>query len=229
MKVSVWERLQKEMTWAQIDLLQGKRILDFGSGNGMTADRFAENNEVIAIEPDENIIKERFDENSYIQLCGSIDKLYEFEDNYFDVIFCHNVFEYAERREEIFKEFERLLKKEGFISILKHNLPGRVMQMVVLLNNFEHANDLLDGKNGIAEKYGAINYYNDEDILKWSDELVIEKIYGQRVFWDLQQNQEKQTDEKWQNEMLKIEKRVSEIEEYKNIAFFHHLIVRKNK
>ena len=162
-------------------------------------------------------------------MCGSIDKLYEFEDNYFDVIFCHNVFEYAERREEIFKEFERLLKKEGFISILKHNLPGRVMQMVVLLNNFEHANDLLDGKNGIAEKYGAINYYNDEDILKWSDELVIEKIYGQRVFWDLQQNQEKQTDEKWQNEMLKIEKRVSEIEEYKNIAFFHHLIVRKNK
>lgn len=228
MKVSVWEKLQKEMTWAQIGHLQGKRILDFGSGNGMTADRFAENNEVIAIEPDEDIIKERFNENSYIQFCGSLDKLYEFEDNYFDVIFCHNVLEYADNREKIIMEFERILKNDGFISILKHNLPGRVMQMVVLLNNFEHANDLLDGKKGSAEKYGTINYYNDEDVLKWSDKLVIDRTFGQRAFWDLQQNQEIQEDEIWQIKMPEIEKRVSEIEEYKNIAFFHHLILKKN-
>lgn len=57
MKVPVWEKLQKEMTWHQIGELSGKRILDFGSGNGMTADHYAKNNEVIAIEPDEEAIK----------------------------------------------------------------------------------------------------------------------------------------------------------------------------
>lgn len=227
MKISVWEKLQKEMTWKQIGDVTGKRVLDFGSGNGMTADYYAANNEVIAIEPDEEVIKERFNKNNYIQLSGSIDKLYEFEDNYFDIILCHNVLEYANEREKIVKEFARILKKDGMLSVLKHNLPGRVMQMVVLLNNFDHANELLDGKSGSAEKYGVINYYNDGDINKWSKELVVEKVFGQRTFWDLQQNQEIQSESGWQNKIFEIENRVAEIEEYKAISFFHHLILRK--
>jgi S-adenosylmethionine-dependent methyltransferase len=31
------------------------------------------------------------------------------------------------------------------------------MQMIVLLNNFEHANQLLAGENGHAQKLGIIN------------------------------------------------------------------------
>ena len=227
MKVPVWEKLQKEMTWYQIGELSGKRILDFGSGNGMTADHYAKNNEVIAIEPDEEAIKNSFNKNIYIQLCGSIDKLYEFEDNYFDVIFCHNVLEYADSRNKIVKEFSRILKKGGVLSVLKHNKPGRVMQMVVLLNNFEHANELLDGKNGNAEKYGSINYYDDNDISKWSDRLVVYKILGQRTFWDLQQNQDVQSDNEWQKKILEIENRVADIDEFKAVAFFHHIILKK--
>lgn len=225
--ISVWELLQKKMTWKQLGDIEGKTILDFGSGNGMTACHFAENNHVVAIEPDEEVLKNRFDGNCYTQLCGSIDKLREIEDNYFDIVLCHNVLEYAEGREMIVKEFGRILKKGGTLSVLKHNLPGRVMQMVVLLSNFDHANELLDGKHGNAEKYGAINYYKDSDVAKWCDSFVIKKILGQRTFWDLQQNQEIQKDNAWQENMLAIESRVSDIEEYKNIAFFHHLIFTK--
>ena len=227
MEVNVWEKLQKEMTWHQIGELKGRRILDFGSGNGMTADHYAEKNEVIAIEPNKETMKNSFHKNKYIQLCGSIDKLYEFEDNYFDVILCHNVLEYADGRNEIVKEFARILKKGGILSVLKHNKPGRVMQMVVLLNNFKHANELLDGKNGNAEKYGAINYYNDVDIIRWADGLMIYKILGQRTFWDLQQNQNIQSDNEWQNDILEIENRVAELDEYKAVAFFHHVILKK--
>lgn len=57
------------------------------------------------------------------------------------------VLEYAEDREDIVKEFARILKNDGKISIVKHNRAGRVMQMVVLLNDFEHAHSLLDGKD----------------------------------------------------------------------------------
>lgn len=38
--------------------------------------------------------------------------------------------------------------------------------MVVLLNDFEHAYNLLDGKDGRVSKYGAIRYYEDTDIEK---------------------------------------------------------------
>ena len=63
--------------------------------------------------------------------------------------------------------------------------------------------------------------------MKWCPELNIEKNYGIRTFWDMQQNQEKHSDESWQDEMEKLEMRVSEIEEFRSIAFFHHLIVKK--
>lgn len=223
----VWEKLQKEMTWQQLGLINNKVILDFGSGNGVTSSHFAKNNTVIAIEPDANVLKENSSDIKYKQICGNINELKYFKDNYFDVIMCHNVFEYALEREDIMKQFSRIIKKNGTLSILKHNLPGRVMQMIVLLNNFKSANELLDGKNGTTEKYGDIHYYNDNDLIKWSDSFYIEKVFGERTFWDLQQNQDIQKGDDWQKNILETEHRVSSIKEYVDIAFFHHIILRR--
>jgi SAM-dependent methyltransferase len=225
--IPVWELLQKQMTWEQLSFIHNKKILDFGSGRGITASYFASDNEVVAIEPDETILSERIVSNEYIQKHGDIKTLKEFEDESFDVILCHNVFEYALEREEITKEFARILKKDGILSILKHNRSGRIMQMVVLLNNFEHANGLLEGKDGKAEKFGDIHYYEDLDIVKWSDDFTIEKILGIRTFWDLQQNQDIHKDEKWQKQMIDMEQKVCEKDEFKAISSFHHLILRK--
>lgn len=225
--IAPWELLQKKMTWEQLKFIQNKKVLDFGSGNGMTADYFASSNDVIAIEPDENMLQNRFHQHKYVQICGDRKELKSFEEESFDAILCHNVLEYAADREDIMKEFSRILKKNGYLSILKHNRAGRVMQMVVLLNNFEHANELLDGDNGQAQQFGTINYYDESDLLKWSDTFRIDKIQGIRTFWDLQQNQDIQKDISWQEKMLNIEMRVSDIDEYKAIAFFHHIILQK--
>ena len=105
----------------------------------------------------------------------------KFDDETFDVIICHNVLEYAEDRADIVREFARILKRNGKISIVKHNRAGRVMQMVVLLNDFEHTHSLLDGNDGMASKYGAIRYYEDTDIEKWCPELAITKTLGMRT------------------------------------------------
>lgn len=225
--ITPWELLQKQMIWKQLEYMQNKKILDFGSGNGMTANYFAIDNEVIAIEPDEKMLQNRFTENDYIQIKGDMSELKNFEDESFDVILCHNVFEYVCERERIIKEFSRILKKNGFLSILKHNKTGRVMQMVVLLNNFKHASELLAGEDGHAEQFGTINYYEDAEILEWSDKLELERIFGVRTFWGLQQNQEIQKDKIWQEEILEMELKVSELDEYKPIASFHHIILRK--
>lgn len=222
-----WEALMKKIVWKQLGDIKGKRILDFGSGLGVTANYLAKNNEVIAVEPDSESIEKCWKENTYQQLQGSTQVICEMESASFDVIICHNVFEYATDREKIIKEFSRLLKSDGYISLVKHNRPGRVMQMVVLLNDFDMANSLLDGKDGTTSKFGAIRYYEDSDIMRWCPELTISKTMGMRTFWDLQQNQEIHKEKEWQDKMIQIEMRVSDRKEYQDIAFFHHLIIRK--
>ena len=223
----VWEKLAKVIIWNQIGELKGKTILDFGSGTGITADHFATDNQVTAIEPSEDMLAQQVNKKGYRQIVGSTNELRKLPSDAFDYILCHNVLEYADDREMIIGEFYRLLKKNGKLSIVKHNRNGRVMQMVVLLNNFDEANNLLDGQNSQAQQFGTINYYDDSDILNWCSGLVLQQTYGLRTFWDLQQNLETQKDEEWQNKMIDIEMRVSRNTDFQRIAFFHHLIFEK--
>ena len=99
--------------------------------------------------------------------------------------------------------------------------------MAVLLDDFDRANALLDRKDGSSTQFGAIRYYDDEDISKWNRKLKLIDTFGIRTFWDLQQNQEKHNGEEWQLKMVQLENRVSKIQEYRDIAFFHHLIFVK--
>lgn len=228
-QLPVWEKLAKQIIWKQIGEVTGKTILDFGSGAGITADHFAVDNQVTAIEPSADMLAQQVNINSYLQIVGSIDELKKLPSESFDYIFCHNVLEYADDREIIVGEFYRLLKLNGKLSIVKHNRNGRVMQMVVLLNNFDEANNLLDGSNSQAQQFGTINYYDDSDISNWCDGLVLQHSYGLRTFWDLQQNQEIQKDEYWQKKMIDIEMRVSQNPDFQKISFFHHLIFEKQR
>ena len=222
-----WERLFKKIVWKQIGNLEGKKILDFGSGEGITANHFAKKNDVTAIEPSEEMLSNAWKDNEYNQIVGDVNALSVFNDETFDIIICHNVLEYVDNKEEVIKVLTRVLKQDGILSIVKHNRPGRVMQMAVLLDDFEKTNALLDGENSTASKFGAIRYYEDNDIIKWASELTVSEVFGIRTFWDLQQNQEKHGDEDWQDKMMQLEMRVARISEYRDIAFFHHILLKK--
>ena len=74
-QLPVWEKLAKEIIWKQIGELKGKNILDFGSGTGITANHYAENNQVVAIEPSEEMLEKQVNTNGYHQFIGSIDVL----------------------------------------------------------------------------------------------------------------------------------------------------------
>ena len=226
-QLPTWEKLAKEIIWQQIGKIKGKTILDFGSGTGITADYFATNNQVTALEPSVDMLAQQVNKNGYRQIVGSTDEMKKLSSDSFDYILCHNVLEYADDREIIVGEFHRLLKKKGKLSIVKHNRNGRVMQMVVLLNNFDEANNLLNGQNSNAQQFGTINYYDNSDITNWCSGFVLQQTYGLRAFWDLQQNQEIQKDEEWQNKMIDIEMRVSQDLDFQRISFFHHLIFEK--
>ena len=223
-----WELLLKKIVWRQLGELQNKKILDFGSGFGVTADHYAQHNQVIAIEPSEESVMKRSKQHSYQHIIGSLDALKTLEDDAFDIVFCHNVLEYVAEREAVIRELYRVLKPCGMLSVIKHNRMGRVMLETVLHNQFENAYALLDGKEIITSKYGTIHYYEDDDIAKWSDNgLTVAKVYGIRTFWDLQQNQSIENDRDWQEQMMQLEMRVSQMEVFRAVAFFHHLILIK--
>ena len=226
-ELPAWERLFKKIVWVQIGDIEGKKILDFGSGEGITANHFAKKNDVTAIEPSEEMLSNAWKDYEYTQIVGDVNALSGISDETFDIIICHNVLEYIDDKEAVIKALARVLKKDGILSIAKHNRTGRVMQMAVLLDDFEKANALLDGENSMASKFGVIRYYGDKDILEWESNLVISEVFGIRTFWDLQQNQEKHGDEDWQRKMLQLEMRVAQIPEYRDIAFFHHLLLKK--
>lgn len=225
--MDTWDYLAKQLIWKQLGDITEKKILDFGSGKGYTADYFASRNEVIAIEPSSELVAERMKKNEYSQILGDEKYLLRLDSNYFDLVLCHNVLEYIDKREQVLNEFFRILAPGGHLSIVKHNREGRVMQMAVLLNNFEEANNLLEGKKSYAKKYGQINYFNDTDINQWCKNFKLKAKYGLRTFWDLQQNQEIQATENWQKNMLQLEQKVSQNDIFYNIAFFHHLIFSK--
>ncbi len=222
-----WEKMFKVMVWKQLGEINGRKILDFGSGQGITANHFAENNDVVAVELSNEMLNNAWTDFQYKQIIGDVSALAQFEDSSFDMIICHNVLEYIDDKKQVIRELTRVLKTGGTASIVKHNRAGRVMQMAVLLDDMMQANNLLDGKNSTASKFGSIRYYEDADIHKWSEELKLIDTFGIRTFWDLQQNQDKHSMEDWQEKMVQLEERVSIIKEYKEIAFFHHLIFTK--
>ena len=65
-----WERLFKKIVWKQLGDIKDKYILDFGSGEGITANYFAEKNRVVAVEPWEDMLKDAWTDNEYRQIIG---------------------------------------------------------------------------------------------------------------------------------------------------------------
>ena len=226
-KLSPWDGMLKKMLWQQLDFVRGMDVLDFGSGEGVTAAHMAAGNRVTAVEPSPGMLAARDTDGDVLQLGGSVEVIRTLPEGNFDVVLCHSVLEYVENRAEVVRALCRVLRPGGILSLCKHNRAGRVMQMAVLLDNQAEAMALLDGKDSLSTQFGPIRYYEDAEVLEWSPELRLEQCYGVRTFWDLQQRQELHGDPAWQERMLALERRVSQADSFRQIAFFHHLILRK--
>ena len=221
-----WGRLFYRLVWYNLGF-EHKKILDFGSGFGITSNHLAKCNDVTAVEPNEGMLAHRICDNHYKQIVGSIEKLKELEDGSFDVILCHNVLEYIEDRGEIIAEFHRLLKSDGVLSVVKHNRAGKVMHKAVFENNIDEAMMLLSGENGISQNFGTINEYEIKDLQDCTAErFVLEKVCGIRTFYGIQPNSFKD-DPEWEERMFRLECAVENDSVYSNIACFQHLFMKK--
>ena len=224
-----WGRMFYEMIFKQLNISNDKRIriLDFGAGFCITANHYAKNHDVVAVEPNEEMYSLRVEENEYTLITQGLDYLKTVPDNSIDFVICHNVLEYVENKEEILKQLVRVLKQEGTLSIIKHNLFGRVMGSAVLGDNPHAALDLL---NNVAEDsmFGNRDVYGNEfltDLL--SGEMALSETYGIRAFFGLSSNNEIKYTDDWYKSMLELEAKASTMDEFRKIAFFNHLIFKK--
>lgn len=223
-----WGRLFYRLVWYNLQF-KDKKILDFGSGFGVTANHLAEFNYVTAVEPNKEMLEHRICDNSYEQIIGSNEKLKEMEDDSFDVILCHNVLEYVEERGELMAEFHRLLKKDGVLSIVKHNKAGKVMHKAVFENNIDEAMSLLSGEKAVSQNFGTINEYETEELREYiAGKFTLDKVGGIRTFFGIQPNSFK-SEPDWEDRMFALECAVENNPTYANVAFFQHLILSKSE
>ena len=158
-----WGRLFYRLVWKDLNF-KGLRILDFGSGFGVTASHLAAENTVYAVEPNEEMLPHAVREHPYTQITGGAEALEQFPSGTFDLILCHNVLEYAEEREAILNEFSRLLKVGGLLSVVKHNPAGKVFHKAVFEGDTEEALSLLMGGFAVSVNFGEVKEYSPEDL-----------------------------------------------------------------
>jgi len=221
-----WGQIYYDILFAQLKDIKGKRVLDFGSGFGLVANHLAKENQVLAVEPNQEMVTLRAKDHPYQQLVGSLEQLASLEDASFDVILCHNVLEYVEDRKLVLEEFTRLLKPRGLLSIVKHNEVGRVLQTVVFENNTQKALDLLAGQDLETHSMGLAQAY---DLATAVEDLALEAqdYQGIRVFYGLQDNRFK-SQEGWRESMLKMELAVCQESPYRDMAFFQHYRLKRS-
>ena len=224
-----WGQLFYKIVWAQLPNIKNKKILDFGSGFGITADHLAKNNAVTAIEPSSEMATKKKPKNKYTQIIGGIENFKELPNDFFDVLLCHNMLEYVKNKEEYIEEFARVLKNGGVLSLVKHNEVGKIMQKIVFENDLEQVMKYFAGKNFHSESFGEIDYYDKNDLRAWSKKygFLQKDSCGVRMFFGLIQNNDIKFDEDWQKNIFDIEMKLCRDEPYKNVAMFEHIIVEK--
>lgn len=221
-----WGQIYYDILFEQLKGIKDKRVLDFGSGFGLVANHLAKENQVLAVEPNQEMVALRAQDHSYQQLVGSLDQLAGLEEASFEVILCHNVLEYVEDRKVILKEFTRLLKPGGLLSIVKHNEVGRVLQTVVFENDPQKALDLLAVQDLETHSMGLAQAYDLDRAIE-DLALQVQDYQGLRIFYALQDNRFKDQ-EGWRESMLKMELAVCQESPYRDIAFFQHYTLKRS-
>ena len=226
-----WGRMFYELIYKQLNVSDCKKlkILDFGAGFCITADHYAKSHDVTAVEPSDEMRALRVGDNPYTLVGGGIDYLRDMDADSMDLVICHNVLEYADDKEAILKHLVRVTKPGGILSVVKHNLYGRVMATAVMSDDPKTALSLLD-QGAENSMFGKRDVYSNEwitDLLK--DEMTLIDTYGIRTFFGLSSNNDIKYTDDWYQSMLELETKACSMDEYRKVAFFNHLIFAKKQ
>ncbi|WP_408069349.1 class I SAM-dependent methyltransferase [Butyrivibrio sp. JL13D10] len=224
-----WGKMFYDLIYKQLIIPNDNinKVLDFGAGFCITADHYAKNHDVTAVEPSEEMRELRVNTCNYTLVPGGIDYLQSIGDNTFDVVICHNVLEYVDDMSGVLAQLIRVLKPGGILSIVKHNEYGKAFAYAVLNDNPAAALDVLD-KYTEESAFGSRNVYSNEYLADFfADDAELKDVFGIRTLFGLSSNNEIKFNEEWYSNMLELETKAGAIDEYKKVAFYNHLVFRK--
>ncbi|MBP1041812.1 methyltransferase domain-containing protein [Vagococcus sp. BWB3-3] len=223
-----WGKLFYDVVFQQLKIGPNLKVLDFGSGFGFTAAHYGGENELVAIEPSLEMIKWGKCAN-FQQLVGGEELLGQLPRATFDWIICHNVLEYVDNQEAVLTSLLNLLKPGGRLSLIKHHLPGAIIQQAVLMDAPQDAMALLE-KQGVKSSYfGAIQFYEESQLVSWCQPFKAEIVerFGIRSMYGLSQNEEAKQTNDWYQGMLRLEAVIAQKSPFAEMAFYRHLIIEK--
>ncbi|WP_338215977.1 class I SAM-dependent methyltransferase [Lacticaseibacillus salsurivasis] len=218
-----WGALFYELLWAQLEpaLPENARILDYGSGFGKTAYHLAQNYEVVAYEPDQEMLQQA--ETGFTQL-GRNERS-QLETQQFDVILLHNVLEYAPNPAALIADLQEHLTAGGCFSIVKHNAMGHVFASAVLNDDPAKALAEYDGAAMRSQSFGAMNLYSLSELTTWlAPQQHISQTYGLRTVFGLSANNDIKGTAAWHDAMFALEQKLASDPEAQAVAFFQHVI-----
>ena len=85
---------------------------------------------------------------------------------------------------------------------------------------------LLEGGSLQMQNFGQVHYYQTEDLVRWAPGLEVRQVLGVRIFFGLPQDNAAKEDPAWQQAMLRLEAAAAGREPYRQMAFFHHVLLR---
>lgn len=228
-----WGKMFYDVLFRQLALPEDHPldILDFGAGFCVTASHYAPFHRVTAIEPSKEMLDLKLEDHGSEYTCihGGIEEVRKQNMAAFDLVICHNVLEYVPDKERILTELAGVLKKGGRLSIVKHNLAGRILASAVFSDDPQTALGLLEDGDNENNMFGKRDTYSTEYLVEQAGKLGLtpEERFGLRTFFALSSNNDIKYAKEWYDNMLALEMKTCNLEEYKNIAFFNHLIFRK--
>ena len=224
-----WGRMFYDLIYRQLNISNEKRakVLDYGAGFCITADHYAKDHEVTAVEPNEEMYDLRVKNYAYKLVPEGLDYLQSIGDDTFDVVICHNVLEYVDDINIVLAQLIRVLKPGGILSIIKHNEFGKAFAYAVLNDNPAAALDVLDKCNEDSA-FGNRNVYSNDSLIEsLADVAELKEVYGIRTFFGLSSNNDIKFNEEWYGNMLELETKAAAIYDFKKVAFYNHLIFSK--
>ncbi|KRN29582.1 hypothetical protein IV38_GL000468 [Lactobacillus selangorensis] len=211
---------------AQLDhhMPAGKRVLDFGSGLGITADVLASDLAVTAYEPDADLRAHAVHQHDYQTIGGdwAAFKQWLTAQAPFDLILCHNVLEYVPNPSEVAAFLGTHLADGGRLSIIKQNRAGRVLNAAIGQDDVDQAQAVLDGSLADSPFFGTIHYYSNADLQVWllgTNTKRLAKL-GIRNFYGFHE-------QPYTDEALQLELAVCTEPAYRAVAYYNHIIVGK--
>jgi 2-polyprenyl-3-methyl-5-hydroxy-6-metoxy-1,4-benzoquinol methylase len=112
-----WKRMEEMLYLAR----PAQRVLDFGGGSGVFLPSLAKNfSQVWCVDlriDALHYVKDKFKLDNVVVVQGKENGPLPFEDSFFDIIFAGDVLEHIADSREVQREFDRILKPEGYVII----------------------------------------------------------------------------------------------------------------